>query len=372
MAPTNDFLPFCPTDTGTNLLSEADYLAATDRTSGNKPGVASAKLNNKAIRQSTFIASQLAQFISNQTVTDVLDDANTAKLLAQITGAITAYPPTLTRMLSSTGNFNLTFIFIIASGSATAGATYTNNGVTYTVVSTISSGTTIKATGGGAPAVSGTLTKTGGTGDATLTFYTYRQPLYLRVRGVGAGGGAGGSGTAAGAAGTTGGNTTFGTALLVGNGGVGGSAGAGTHVAGGAGGTASLGTGPVGAAITGGSGNGNSQTGANTTGFGGVPGVATPFGGGGGGTDYNGSTGTNQPDNTGAGGAGSNANVTNVTSGSGGGAGGQFDAWIFGPFATYVWPWVVGAKGTGGAPGTNGFAGYDGGSGVIEVVQFYQ
>jgi len=46
---TNNFLPFSPTDTGTNLLTQVEYAAATDRTIGNQPGVASSKLNNKAI-----------------------------------------------------------------------------------------------------------------------------------------------------------------------------------------------------------------------------------------------------------------------------------------------------------------------------------
>lgn len=82
--PVNNFLPFCPTDTGTNLLSQPDYSVATDRDVGNQPGVASSKLVNKSIRQATFITSQIAQFISDQTGQDVVDDANTAALLAQI------------------------------------------------------------------------------------------------------------------------------------------------------------------------------------------------------------------------------------------------------------------------------------------------
>lgn len=54
----------------------------------------------------------------------------------------------------------------------TAGATYTNNGVTYTVQSaSISGGSgTVSVTGVNAPTSSGTLTNTGGTGDATITF----------------------------------------------------------------------------------------------------------------------------------------------------------------------------------------------------------
>ena len=53
----------------------------------------------------------------------------------------------------------------------TAGATYTNNGITFTVLQTMAaSGTVMVASGIGAPAASGTLTKATGTGDATVTF----------------------------------------------------------------------------------------------------------------------------------------------------------------------------------------------------------
>lgn len=62
-------------------------------------------------------------------------------------------------------------VFTCTSANATAGATYTNNGVTFTVQSTISAGTTlIVTTPSGLPTASGTLTKATGTGDATITY----------------------------------------------------------------------------------------------------------------------------------------------------------------------------------------------------------
>jgi hypothetical protein len=64
----------------------------------------------------------------------------------------------------------LTHTFTVTSANATAGATYTNNGQTFTVVTTISGGTTLVCTSPGSPASSGTLTKASGTGDATITF----------------------------------------------------------------------------------------------------------------------------------------------------------------------------------------------------------
>lgn len=87
MAGTNNFLPFCPTDTGTNLLTQGDYAVAPDRTNGNQPGIASSKLVNKATRQATFITSQLAQYLANKLNQNVLDDADTAALQALMVSA---------------------------------------------------------------------------------------------------------------------------------------------------------------------------------------------------------------------------------------------------------------------------------------------
>lgn len=63
-----------------------------------------------------------------------------------------------------------TYTFTVSSANATVGATYTNNGSVYTVSQTIVGATTLITSGTGTPEASGTLTKSGGTGDATITF----------------------------------------------------------------------------------------------------------------------------------------------------------------------------------------------------------
>lgn len=73
-------------------------------------------------------------------------------------------------MLLTRGTVSCAYTFTVTSANATIGATYTNNGVTFTVVATIASSTTLLLTGSGAPLASGTLTKASGTGDATITF----------------------------------------------------------------------------------------------------------------------------------------------------------------------------------------------------------
>jgi len=66
-----------------------------------------------------------------------------------------------------------TYRFTVTSANATVGATYTNNGQTFTVTDTISAGIVLYATGTGSPTASGTLTKASGTGDATITFSAF-------------------------------------------------------------------------------------------------------------------------------------------------------------------------------------------------------
>lgn len=66
------------------------------------------------------------------------------------------------------------FTFTVSPASATAGATYTNNGHTYTVVTTIAGGTSLSVDNGtGVPAASGTLTLASGSGDLTITFSSF-------------------------------------------------------------------------------------------------------------------------------------------------------------------------------------------------------
>lgn len=374
---TNDFLPFCSTDTGLNLESQATYLADPNRLIGNQPGIASSQFVNKAARQASFIISSFAQFISNMKGVDLLDDGNSAALLSKFTSTLLFKKPAVTVYSSGSGTHNKTYIFAIVSGSATIGATYTNNGFTYTATETVASGLSIRATGPGVPLASGTLTKTGGTGDATLTFNCYTVCLYMRIRGVAGGGaGAGSSNTTAhdGGAGGTGGNTTFG-ANLAANGGVGGVQGTTNGNPGGIGGTATLGTGPQGINVQGGGGAAGGGSISSSATLPGAMGGSSFFGGAGVGVAA-GTAGGAGRTNTGGGGGGGGSLAGGVAyyQGPGGGAGGYFDAVIengmTGDAATFAYS--VGAAGTAGTAGTAGFAGGAGGSGVLIVEEFFQ
>ena len=128
---SNEILSFCETDIGTNLLTQGEYAADADRTSGNKPGVASSKLVNKALRQSAFVASSLAELISLTRGVDVLDNAVSARMVSQLASIITPlkYIETGYTTPGASGTHNLSYVFFCASANATSGATYTNNAV---------------------------------------------------------------------------------------------------------------------------------------------------------------------------------------------------------------------------------------------------
>lgn len=217
--------------------------------------------------------------------------------------------------------------------------------------------------GGGGPATAPTIQKfLSGSG----TYTTPGGVSYIKVKMVGGGGGGSGSGTSGAGDGGTGGNTTFGSSLLVCNGGTGGV----FQNAGGTGGTASLGVGPIGYAMEGSYGGSYfyNQTSNEAFNSGGI-GAGTPFGTGGmNGKESN--TGEGAKANSGAGGQGGGSGTgTGSTSGSGGGAGGYLEAIISSPAASYAY--AVGAAGSAGTAGTNGFAGGIGGTGFIIVEEYY-
>ena len=85
----NDFKPFA-TGNGANVLTQAEYEALAALASGFTSGKASSAQINKAIRQSTVIASVIAQFTADNGGSDVLDNGNTAAILSSFITALNA------------------------------------------------------------------------------------------------------------------------------------------------------------------------------------------------------------------------------------------------------------------------------------------
>ncbi|CFR19435.1 phage tail protein [Yersinia kristensenii] len=86
----NEILPF-GIGANANVLTPAKYEALAARIGGFSSGVAASEQLNTVWRQSTFIASVLAQFIANRSNKDVLDDGGAAALLTNLELAIKTY-----------------------------------------------------------------------------------------------------------------------------------------------------------------------------------------------------------------------------------------------------------------------------------------
>lgn len=87
---TNDFLPFA-NGVSANVESQSAWVADSAlRSSGFQAGVAPSAKFNKALRQSSIMAAVLAQFISDKTGSNSVDDGTTATLLANLDTSLEA------------------------------------------------------------------------------------------------------------------------------------------------------------------------------------------------------------------------------------------------------------------------------------------
>lgn len=92
---TNEILPFASTDTGTNLLTQAEYTSDAQRTTGNQPGIARSKLVNKALRQASLLSAGLAEFIADYQANNVTDGLTPQQIADYLLAAIAANFPTV-------------------------------------------------------------------------------------------------------------------------------------------------------------------------------------------------------------------------------------------------------------------------------------
>jgi hypothetical protein len=87
MAGTNSILQFAG-DAGALVLSDGAYSSDGQRTVGNQPGIARANFVNKALRQSSYMAAVVAQFIANNANANVSDGDSVATAVANLITAI--------------------------------------------------------------------------------------------------------------------------------------------------------------------------------------------------------------------------------------------------------------------------------------------
>ena len=88
----NEILSFCPQGTiaSGDIMALEDYKNDVQRLRGHQPGSARLELENMAVRQSSFVAAGLAQFVAKRYAPGVRDDADLDALETAITAAITA------------------------------------------------------------------------------------------------------------------------------------------------------------------------------------------------------------------------------------------------------------------------------------------
>ncbi|QUT14060.1 hypothetical protein [Rahnella inusitata] len=185
---TNDFKPFA-TGAGANVTNQADWQALPALQSGFQAGKASSSQVNKAIRQASFIAAALAQYVSDKAGVDTLDDGNLSGFVTKFTSAINKQSQPL--------DATLTALAGLATGA---------NKLPYFSGLEVAAQTDLTQTGRdliGKSAVSDVLSYLGlgdGTGrlikttviTSSQTFTKDPSMKFCRVRIVGGGGGAGG------------------------------------------------------------------------------------------------------------------------------------------------------------------------------------
>lgn len=84
---TNDFKPFA-TGAGANVTAQAEWASLPTLFTGFQSGKASSAQVNKAIRQASFISAALAQYVTNKTGQNVLDDGDMAGFIAKLVSGL--------------------------------------------------------------------------------------------------------------------------------------------------------------------------------------------------------------------------------------------------------------------------------------------
>lgn len=102
---TNEFKPFSIAG-GANVISQAEYEALAALSTGFSSGVAKANEINKVLRQASFIAAALAQFVSDKTNADVLDDGSLNGFITKLTNALNKLSQPLDDTLTALAGLN--------------------------------------------------------------------------------------------------------------------------------------------------------------------------------------------------------------------------------------------------------------------------
>lgn len=121
----NEILPFA-LGPGENVVSQEQYDSLGARTTGFPKGLLPSAQINKALRQSAFVASALAQLVADTLALNVLDDGDRDALVAMLQDTITAVAVKTAGAMTYKGTWNAaTNSPALASGVGTKGFLYT-------------------------------------------------------------------------------------------------------------------------------------------------------------------------------------------------------------------------------------------------------
>lgn len=185
MPGTNTILPFCETDTTTNLLSDAAYLADAQRVIGNQSGTARSVLVNKALRQVTLVCSAVAQFtadnqagnVSDSTAVATVTSRFTAALNALIAAAISALSLASYALLGAAQTFTKAQRGAIVALPATTGTVTLDMSLANNFAGTLTGGITLANPTGLVEGQSGVIAITNGATPYTIAYGSYFKGL---------------------------------------------------------------------------------------------------------------------------------------------------------------------------------------------------
>jgi hypothetical protein len=114
--PTTEFLPFA-TDVAANIDTQANYAGSSYRPTGFTTGKAKSAQANKAWRQSSMMATALANVIMTTISQSVPDDGNLTNLIAQLTLMLTTMAANQVKPQVIVVPFSATPVFDAAAGN---------------------------------------------------------------------------------------------------------------------------------------------------------------------------------------------------------------------------------------------------------------
>lgn len=142
----NDFLVVAGTGTP-NVETQAAYAASDAVAAGYVSGVVPSNRINKSLRQSTVMASVLAQLIVAQTGNDAIDDGSTATLLANLTLALQAASAAISAPIVTTGGTTVLTVTQAAAATITVTGVLASNAIIQVPSTVRSWGVVNKTTG---------------------------------------------------------------------------------------------------------------------------------------------------------------------------------------------------------------------------------